>query len=317
MQINKQIEISNPTALFGVDNANLDRISSLFHVEIGQRGNEIFYSDDNERQVKKVDLLFDELISHLEKTGDLEEDDFETYLKLHYTDDTEVKKFSDMKYSETIINSHTGQIRPKTENQAKLVQAIVKNDVVFGIGPAGTGKTYLSVAMAVSMLRQGFIKKIVLVRPIVQAGEDLGYLPGDFKMKVNPYLRPLLDALEDFYEKEQLKHLLEMETIEIAPLAYMRGRTLNNAFIILDEAQNTTNSQMKMFLTRFGQHSKVVVNGDITQIDLPKSTMSGLITVKDILKNIKGIEFCRFTKADVVRHRLVQQIINAYEKKKI
>jgi len=204
-------------------------------------------------------------------------------------------------------------VSPKSYNQKNYIEAIRENDIVFGIGPAGTGKTYLAVAMAVSALAAGQVRTIILTRPAVEAGEKLGFLPGDMAQKVNPYLRPLYDALHDMLGKEKAAELLERETIEIAPLAFMRGRTLSNAFVILDEAQNSTPEQMKMFLTRLGFDSKAVITGDITQIDLPQSQHSGLLHAAKVLKNIAGIRFCRFADSDVVRHPLVAKIIRAYE----
>jgi len=205
-------------------------------------------------------------------------------------------------------------VSPKSYNQKNYIEAIRTNDIVFGIGPAGTGKTYLAVAMAVSTLAAGQMASIILTRPAVEAGEKLGFLPGDMAQKVNPYLRPLYDALHDMLGKEKAEELLEREIIEIAPLAFMRGRTLSNAFVILDEAQNATPEQMKMFLTRLGFDSKAVVTGDITQIDLPQSQNSGLVHASHVLKGISGIRFCTFTEVDVVRHPLVQRVIKAYEK---
>lgn len=204
-------------------------------------------------------------------------------------------------------------IKPKTEGQAKYIEAIKKNDLVFCIGPAGTGKTYLAVAMALSFLKSGRIRRIVLARPAVEAGEKLGYLPGDIKAKVNPYLRPLYDAIADMMDVGHVKKYLESDIIEILPLAYMRGRTLNDSFIILDEAQNCTVKQMKTFLTRLGMRSRVVVTGDITQVDLPAGEMSGLIDVQERLMNIHNISFVYLTKSDIIRHKLVQDIVDAYE----
>ncbi|MBU0728408.1 MAG: PhoH family protein [Proteobacteria bacterium] len=206
-------------------------------------------------------------------------------------------------------------VSPKSINQKLYIESIRNNDIVFGIGPAGTGKTYLAVAMAISALASDQVKQIILARPAVEAGEKLGFLPGDMAQKVNPYLRPLHDALNDMLGLEKSADLIEKGVIEIAPLAFMRGRTLNNAFVILDEAQNTTNEQMKMFLTRLGFNSQAVITGDITQIDLPSTKKSGLVKATGILKGIKGISFCTFTDVDVVRHPLVQNIIRAYEKK--
>jgi phosphate starvation-inducible PhoH-like protein len=206
------------------------------------------------------------------------------------------------------------EIRPKTLGQQKYIDAVKKNDIVFAIGPAGTGKTYLAVAIALSALKNEEIDRIILVRPAVEAGESLGYLPGDLLEKIDPYFRPLYDAMYEMMPSEKFQKYMEKEMIEIAPLAYMRGRTLNNSFIILDDAQNTTLGQMKMFLTRFGFGSKVIINGDITQIDLPQKEQSGLVRVAKILERIKGIEFVYLNSQDVVRHRLVQEIIRAYER---
>lgn len=215
---------------------------------------------------------------------------------------------------EVYITADHGVISPKSINQKLYIESIRSKDIVFGIGPAGTGKTYLAVAMAVSAFANKQVRSIILARPAVEAGEKLGFLPGDMAQKVNPYLRPLYDALYDMLGREKVADLVEQGTIEIAPLAFMRGRTLNNAFVILDEAQNTTHEQMKMFLTRLGFNSQAVVTGDITQIDLPDARKSGLVEATKILKNIKGIGFSYFTDVDVVRHRLVQLIIRAYEK---
>jgi len=218
-------------------------------------------------------------------------------------------------YDEEIGKNVKGKtIRIKTLGQRQYVQAIKKNDLVFGIGPAGTGKTYLAVVMAVNALRNGNVNKIILTRPAVEAGESLGFLPGDLKEKVDPYLRPLYDALNDILGVEHTQRLIERGTIEIAPLAYMRGRTLDDAFVILDEAQNTTHAQMKMFLTRLGFGSKMVITGDRTQIDLPKGAKSGLIVAEEILQNVNGISFVFLEQSDVVRHPLVGKIIQAYEK---
>ena len=214
-----------------------------------------------------------------------------------------------------ILHTHSGEsVRAKTAGQQTIVDACAMNDIVFAIGPAGTGKTYTSVALAVKALKERRVKKIILARPAVEAGENLGFLPGDLKEKIDPYLRPLYDALEEMIETEKLEHLMAKNTIEIAPLAYMRGRTLNNAFVILDEAQNATNTQMKMFLTRIGFHSQAIITGDITQTDLPKKQQSGLISIQEILQNVNGISFVYLDQSDVVRHKLVRDIIDAYEK---
>ncbi len=220
-------------------------------------------------------------------------------------------------YDEEIAKTAKGKsIKVKTIGQRYYIQAIKKQDLVFGIGPAGTGKTYLAVVMAINALKNGHVKRIILTRPAVEAGESLGFLPGDLKEKVDPYLRPLYDALHDLLGMEQTLRMIERGTIEIAPLAYMRGRTLEDAFVILDEAQNTTEAQMKMFLTRLGFGSKMVITGDRTQIDLPKGMKSGLVRVEEILKNVKGLSFVYFEQSDVVRHPLVAKIITAYEQAK-
>lgn len=217
-------------------------------------------------------------------------------------------------YNSIVLYTKKDAIKAKTDTQLTYVQKMSENDICFGIGPAGTGKTYLAVAFAIAQLKKGIVKKIVLARPAVEAGESLGFLPGDFKEKIDPYLRPLYDALEDMLPSEQLKNYVEKNIIEIVPLAYMRGRTLNNSYIILDEAQNSTPLQMKMFLTRIGPNSKAIITGDITQIDLPPRTESGLVQVENILKKVEGVGFVYFEKSDVVRHKLVKDIINAYEK---
>lgn len=216
-------------------------------------------------------------------------------------------------YDNIVLYSKKDVIKAKTPTQIKYFEAVAKNDICFAIGPAGTGKTYLAVAFAVAALKKGIVKRIVLTRPAVEAGENLGFLPGDFRDKIDPYLRPLYDALQDMIPKEQLKNYFDKGTVEIVPLAFMRGRTLNNAYVILDEAQNSTPMQMKMFLTRLGPNSKSIITGDITQIDLPKKSDSGLVQVKNILQHIDGVGFVYFDKGDVVRHKLVKDIINAYD----
>lgn len=243
-------------------------------------------------------------------------------IRIHSTDIVSAMKmahrgtldyFADL-YSETIIRDRRGRsIRVKNFGQRQYVNAIKHNDITFGIGPAGTGKTYLAVAMAVAALKRGEVERIILTRPAVEAGESLGFLPGDLQEKIDPYLRPIYDALNDIFGTDHTQRLMERGVIEIAPLAYMRGRTLDGAFVILDEAQNTTNAQMKMFLTRLGFGSKMVVNGDVSQIDLPHGTRSGLISAERILRDIKSIKFVQFTAEDVVRHPVVARIINAYE----
>ncbi len=262
--------------------------------------------------VEAVMSLLDKLTRILQKQRHLSIKDLEYVMNLNrdYPND-EISSPS----AKAIIFSATGKaIRPKTIGQSRYVESIRKNDIVFGIGPAGTGKTYLAMAMAIKAFKEKSVARIVLTRPAVEAGENLGFLPGDMQMKVDPYLRPLYDAVFDMLGPDMYQKMLERNVIEVAPLAYMRGRTLDNAYIILDEAQNTTNEQMKMFLTRMGQGSKAIITGDITQIDLARGKKSGLITVSEILKDIESIDFVYLNKADIVRHRVVQRIIEAYEK---
>ena len=256
--------------------------------------------------------LIIELINEIKKNGNLE------FQKIKYHADMLERENKDVikqALDDSIITTATGKaIKPKTLGQKSYIDKIKNNDVVFGIGPAGTGKTYLAVAMAVRSFKQGEVNRIILTRPAVEAGESLGFLPGDLQDKVDPYLRPLYDGLFEILGFETYQSLVEKGMIEVAPLAYMRGRTLDNAFVILDEAQNTTSEQMKMFLTRLGYGSKAIITGDKTQVDLPRGKSSGLKTAERILKNIKGIEFQNFTSLDVVRHPLVQRIIDAYDK---
>jgi len=237
----------------------------------------------------------------------------EVRLALRHFGQNEAESFREVQAESIEVSAKKRPVRPKSLGQKRYIEAIRKHDIVFGIGPAGTGKTYLAMAMAVSALLRKEVHRIILARPAVEAGEKLGFLPGTLYEKINPYLRPLYDALYDMLETERATRLIEQGTIEIAPLAFMRGRTLNDSFIILDEAQNTTSEQMKMFLTRLGFGSKTVITGDITQVDLPAGRVSGLIEVRAILKDIPGIRFIHFSEEDVVRHELVQQIVRAYE----
>jgi phosphate starvation-inducible PhoH-like protein len=247
----------------------------------------------------------------LNTNGRLKSSDVETILDLT----VEGKEIVDEKEIDSVVlYTKNDAIRAKTPGQLDYLHTASKNDICFAIGPAGTGKTYLAVALAVSALKKGLVNKIVLARPAVEAGESLGFLPGDFREKIDPYLRPLYDALDDMMPSDKLKGYIEKRVIEIVPIAYMRGRTLNNAFVILDEAQNATDIQMKMFLTRLGVNSKAIITGDITQIDLPGKSVSGLIQAKEILNDIEGVGFVYFDKSDVVRHKLVKDIIDAYEK---
>lgn len=297
-------------ALFGTNDNYLKLIEDQLDVSITTRGAEIgvFCEEPNFKCVEDVLLA---LLSVIKDGLSISERD--VLYAIDLAKDGNINKFKTLFRNEIMKNQKGKSIRAKTLGQMSYVAAINKNDLVFGIGPAGTGKTYLAVTMAVNQLKQGLVKKIILTRPAVEAGESLGFLPGDLKEKVDPYLRPLYDALHDVLGVDQTVRLIERETIEIAPLAYMRGRTLDDAFVILDEAQNTTPEQMKMFLTRLGFGSKMVVTGDITQIDLPNGVESGLKISEKRLIGVKGMSFIYFNHTDVVRHPLVQLIIQAYE----
>jgi phosphate starvation-inducible protein PhoH and related proteins len=296
--------------LFGEHNGNLDRIALALDVKIHARGSSLhFQGDPIDTTLAKT--ILDQLYQLLKEGYPIYENDVDYAIRVLSEDDTADLRaiFMDTVY----VTSKDRTISPKSRAQKEYIDAIRNHDIVFGIGPAGTGKTYLAMAMAVSALSQGLVSRIILTRPAVEAGEALGFLPGDLAEKVDPYLRPLYDALHDMMRFEKVNSLLQRGIIEVAPIAFMRGRTLNDSFVILDEAQNTTSEQMKMFLTRIGFSSKAVITGDITQIDLPSTKPSGLIETKNILSDIDGIRFVFFSKADVVRHRLVQDIIRAYE----
>lgn len=256
------------------------------------------------------------MLQVLDRKDFVTENDVKTIVNLHTGEKiARTAKPTLVGESKVILHTHNGEaVLAKTPGQLQIVESSTKNDIMFVIGPAGTGKTYTSVALAVKALKERKVKKIILARPAVEAGENLGFLPGDLKEKIDPYLRPLYDALEDMIESDRLELHLAKNVIEIAPLAYMRGRTLNNAFVILDEAQNATNTQMKMFLTRIGFNSQAIITGDITQTDLPRKQESGLISIQKILKDIDGIDFVYLDERDVVRHKLVRDIIKAYEK---
>ncbi len=297
--------------LFGVHDQNIKYLESLLDVRINARGQDLTI-DGDPKDVETVERILDDfagLFSEGKTFTDRE-------LREAFSQIAEDRAYSLRDYFTKARFNPAGkkQVAPKTANQRRYIEAMQGSDVVFGIGVAGTGKTYLAVAMAVQALMQKQVSRIVLARPAVEAGERLGFLPGDLQEKVDPYLRPLYDALFDLIEAERVTKLLERRIIEVAPLAFMRGRTLADAFIILDEAQNTTSEQMKMFLTRIGFGSKAVITGDVTQIDLPTGKRSGLIEAERVLSNVEDIEFIYFTEKDVVRHRLVQMIIKAYEK---
>jgi len=303
-------ELSLPS-LFGEMDKNLRLIENTYGVMLHARGNKI-QIEGEEKSVAKVEHLIKQLAVMLEQGIISHQDDVSSAIHAYASNPSAALK--DIFQKAIPVSSRKRPVAPKNETQRRYIEAIKQFDIVFGIGPAGTGKTYLAMATAVSALLRREVSRIILVRPAVEAGEKLGFLPGDLYEKVNPYLRPLYDALYDMIETEKANKLVERGDIEIAPLAFMRGRTLNDSFIILDEAQNTTTEQMKMFLTRLGFNSKTVVTGDITQIDLPSDRSSGLIEVQKILEGIEGIQFMYFTNRDVVRHKLVQQIIKAYEK---
>ena len=298
--------------LFGDLNKNLQTIELATGVTLHSRGQQLQISGSN-HAVELVVSLFEQLYQLIRKGYPIYTQDIAFGLKI--LESSPKAKLDNIFLDKVFITSRDRIISPKSVNQKNYIDAIRKNDIVFGIGPAGTGKTYLAVAMAVSALANEQVRSIILTRPAVEAGEKLGFLPGDMAQKVDPYLRPLTDALNDMLGQDKTLELIERRIIEIAPLAFMRGRTLNNAFVILDEAQNTTREQMKMFLTRIGFDSCAVVTGDITQIDLPGTTRSGLIDAQQTLDNIIGIHFSAFVKSDVVRHPLVQEIIEAYENK--
>jgi phosphate starvation-inducible PhoH-like protein len=304
--------------LLGQGDQYLKEILKNFNSRITVRGNEIILQG-NEQELRQLDRLFTELILVLNRNDELRHADVETLINVvkrgngNKTAGQENAGSGQQSARPVIVYTKNAAIKPKTEGQAEFYNSTLKNDIVFVIGPAGTGKTYLAVAIAVSHLRDRQMDRIVLARPAVEAGESLGFLPGDLKEKVDPYLRPLYDALYDMIPADKLRRYLETQVIEIVPLAYMRGRTLNNAFVILDEAQNTTSGQMKMFLTRLGVNSKAIVTGDITQIDLPSTSPSGLVQIREILQGIEGIGFVYLSDHDVVRHKLVRDIIKAYD----
>jgi phosphate starvation-inducible PhoH-like protein len=283
------------------------------------RGDMIFIKGE-ESEVTVIERIINELIFLQKRQGFISSKDVELVINLTDNKQGESERirekfgFASNELKDVILTRKNDFIKPRSPNQTEYYRLVRENDIVFAIGPAGTGKTYLAVAFAVAALRNKEISKIVLARPAVEAGENLGFLPGDLAEKVDPYLRPLYDALEDMVPLEKLETYMKKNVIEVIPLAFMRGRTLNNAFVILDEAQNSTSLQMKMFLTRLGPSSKAIITGDITQIDLPKKEMSGLIQVREILTGVEGISFLYFDKSDVVRHKLVKDIIHAYEK---
>ena len=309
------LETVNPIEFFGVNNGKLDILKKKFPLlKILSRGTQVKLSGSPEQIVdakEKIDLI----VQYIERNGHMSENYFEQILG--GDDQQVVDNFVDRNPNDVLVFGPNGKtVRARTANQKRMVTAVDKNDIVFAIGPAGTGKTYTAVALAVRALKAKTVKKIILTRPAVEAGENLGFLPGDLKEKIDPYLRPLYDALDDMIPADKLGYYMTTRTIEIAPLAYMRGRTLDNAFIILDEAQNTNDGQLKMFLTRIGANAKAIITGDPTQIDLPKNMRSGIDKALRILKNVDGIAHIELDEEDVVRHKLVKAIIKAYDKDK-
>lgn len=310
------LETVNPIEFFGVNNGKLDILKKKFPLlKILSRGTQLKLSGSPE-QVGTAKEKIDLIVQYLQRNGHMSENYFEQILG---GDDAEtVDHFVDRNPNEILVFGPNGKtVRARTANQKKLVQVMERNDIVFAIGPAGTGKTYTAVALAVRALKNKQVKKIILTRPAVEAGESLGFLPGDLKEKIDPYLRPLYDALDDMIPADKLGYYMSTRVIEIAPLAYMRGRTLDNAFIILDEAQNSTDLQLKMFLTRIGANAKAIITGDLTQVDLPKNQRSGLDKAARILRNIEGIAHIELDEEDVVRHRLVKAIIKAYDREQV
>ena len=309
------LETVNPIEFFGVNNSKFDILKKKFPLlKILSRGTQIKLSGAPEQidlAKEKIELI----IQYMERNGHLSENYFEQILG---GDDAEIiDNFVEQNPNEVLVFGPNGKtVRARTANQKKMVQAADKNDIVFAIGPAGTGKTYTAVALAVRALKNKLVKKIILTRPAVEAGENLGFLPGDLKEKIDPYLRPLYDALDDMIPADKLAYYMSSRTIEIAPLAYMRGRTLDNAFIILDESQNANDLQIKMFLTRIGANAKAIITGDPTQVDLPRNQKSGLEKASRILQNIEGIAHIQLDEEDVVRHKLVKAIIRAYDKER-
>ncbi|MEM6346345.1 MAG: PhoH family protein [Bacteroidota bacterium] len=309
-----QLHDISPLEVYGVNNLRLQRLEEGFpEIKIVARGDELKIKGEAEK-IDALKSILTSLLDEIRRKGRISENRFTELIVPQSGENGEAKP--EIASADTVLVHGSGgiTIKPKNKGQRQIVAAEQKNDIIFAIGPAGTGKTYIAVALAVRALKEKRVKKIVLCRPAVDAGESLGFLPGDLKDKVDPYLRPLYDGLEDMIHSEKLKHYLANNIIEVVPLAYMRGRTLNNAYVIMDEAQNATEMQLKMFLTRMGERSHVIITGDDSQIDLPYRVRSGLVQGMRILKGIKGIAFIRLSASDVVRHRLVKDILAAYEK---
>lgn len=305
------LETVNPIEFFGINNSKFELLKRKFPLlKILSRGTQIKITGQPD-EVANAQAKISQVIQYLERNGHVSDNYFSRILG----DDEQDAQSEEPVQNDILVFGPNGKvIRAKTQNQKLMAQVSEKNDIIFALGPAGTGKTYTAVALAVRALKNKTVRKIILTRPAVEAGESLGFLPGDLKEKIDPYLRPLYDALDDMIPSDKLNYFMSNRIIEIAPLAYMRGRTLDNAFIILDEAQNATELQLKMFLTRIGASAKAIITGDLSQIDLPKNQKSGLLKASRILQNIEGIAHVQLDEADVVRHRLVKQIIRAYDK---
>ncbi len=308
-----EIDGIDPLHFFGINNSKFNYLKKLFPaLRMVSRGN-IIKAEGVEEELNNFNAKTKQIITHIERYGKLTEDDLDKLI----LQDAGAAALNEKQLNNVLVFGNNGHIvRARTANQQLMVTESDKNDILFATGPAGTGKTYTAVALAVRALKEKLVKKIILTRPAVEAGENLGFLPGDLKEKVDPYLRPLYDALDDMIPPEKLLYYMQNRIIEVAPLAFMRGRTLDYSFILLDEAQNATNPQMKMFLTRIGPSSKCIITGDTSQIDLPRTQESGLKTAINILKDVEGISMIQLTEMDVVRHRLVKEIIKAYDKLK-
>jgi phosphate starvation-inducible PhoH-like protein len=319
IDLEREFEINDTDSqiFFGANDRNLNIIEKNFSVTMVGRGEKIKINGPAS-EVEQVIELLSEMVFVINKNKKMTRTDLLTLIQIIKGETKDNAKLEPAKeeLDSVILFTESGYVKAGTPGQEKYKDAVKDNDIVFCIGPAGTGKTYLAVAMAIAYFQKKLVKKIILARPAVEAGESLGYLPGDYREKIDPYLRPLYDALNEMIPRDQLKRLIEQNAIEVIPMAFMRGRTLNNAFVILDEAQNCTFLQMKMFLTRLGFNSKSIINGDITQIDLPPSSNSGLTSIQEILKDIEGIKFIHLDVQDVVRHHLVKKIIDAYAQNK-